>query len=36
MRSISSQEVYRKAKVGTITGLVGGFAIIVFFIALDS
>jgi hypothetical protein len=36
MRSITRQEIYRKAKVGTMAGLIGGFAIIASFIAIDS
>ncbi|MBI1828048.1 MAG: hypothetical protein HY222_04125 [Thaumarchaeota archaeon] len=35
MKSITCQEIYRKAKVGTVAGIIGGFAIIASFIAID-
>lgn len=36
MRSISVQEIYGKAKVGTVAGLVGGFALFVSLFGIDS
>ncbi|MGI0082873.1 MAG: hypothetical protein ACREAF_01045 [Nitrosopumilaceae archaeon] len=36
MRRISQQEIYGKAKVGTVAGLVGGFALFVTFFGIDS
>jgi len=36
MRSITRQEIYRKTKVGTVAGLVGGFALFVSFFGIDS
>jgi len=36
MKSISVQEIYGKAKVGTVAGLVGGFALFVSLFGIDS
>ncbi|HLA22340.1 MAG TPA: hypothetical protein VJZ17_02720 [Nitrosopumilaceae archaeon] len=36
MRSISAQEIYGKAKVGTVAGLVGGFALFASLFGIDS
>ena len=36
MKSISRQEIYGKAKVGTVAGLVGGFALFVSLFGIDS
>jgi hypothetical protein len=36
MRSVTRQEIYGKAKVGTVAGLVGGFALFVSFFGIDS
>jgi hypothetical protein len=36
MRSITRQEIYGKAKVGTVAGLVGGFALFASFFGIDS
>ena len=36
MKSVSRQEIYGKAKVGTVAGLVGGFALFVSLFGIDS
>ena len=36
MKSISRKEIYGKAKVGTVAGLVGGFALFVSLFGIDS
>lgn len=36
MKPVSLQEIYSKAKVGAVAGLIGGFVILVSFFAIDS